>query len=119
MTVLKNMKEKCLLVVSREVLVVMPDEHTEENGQLWGGRGEGRGGGGMGKGEGKGEGRGGEGRGEGRGGEGRGGEGRGGEGRGGEGRGGGSGFVLQVYMKVHVYSTRGKKEKGKGEKKEP
>ena len=45
-TVLKNMKEKCLLIVSREVLVVMPDEHIEENGQLWGREGGERGEGG-------------------------------------------------------------------------
>ena len=32
-SVLKNMKEVCSLVVSREVLVVMPDEHTEEDGE--------------------------------------------------------------------------------------
>ena len=28
-------------------------------------------------------------------------------------------YCIYVYMKVHVNSTRGKKEKGKGEKKEP
>ena len=31
-SVLKNIKEVCLVVVSREVLVVMPDEHTGEDG---------------------------------------------------------------------------------------
>ena len=33
-SVLKNMKEVCLLVVSREVLVVMPDEPAEEGGEF-------------------------------------------------------------------------------------
>ena len=32
-TVLKNLKEKCSLVVSREVLVVMPDEPVEQDGE--------------------------------------------------------------------------------------
>ena len=30
--VLKNLKERCSLVVSREVLVVMPDEPVEQDG---------------------------------------------------------------------------------------
>ena len=31
--VLKNLKERCSLVVSREVLVVMPDEPVEQDGE--------------------------------------------------------------------------------------
>ena len=31
--VLKNLKERCSLVVSREVLVVMPDEPLEQDGE--------------------------------------------------------------------------------------